>query len=198
MGIKTAVVPLLATALLLTGCAAAEEPAQSGSVAAADEISALGLESSDPRALVDALDALPLASRPAPERLTVSVLPSELLVKPGDISLPLDDEGFYLSIAPYATETHPCTFHSLTTCVGELRNAPIELRITDAQTGETVHEAATATADNGFVGVWLPRDRELLVSVTGEGADGARWTGEQTVRTGEGDPTCLTTLQLRA
>ncbi|MGJ0202546.1 CueP family metal-binding protein [Leucobacter sp. gxy201] len=212
MGIGVRFAPLIvAAALLLSGCAAgtggaagADGPESSDGPAApagalpspADALQQLGLSGDDPRGIVDALDALPLAERP--DDLIVSVLPNALRVQPDqpdELVLPLEAGEFYLSIAPYRDQTHPCTFHSLTTCVGEMRSAEVGLRITDAATGELIVDRRTRTADNGFVGVWLPADRELEVEITAESAAGTE-AGRTTVTTGAGDPTCLTTIRL--
>ncbi|WP_025134312.1 CueP family metal-binding protein [Leucobacter sp. PH1c] len=190
----------VAVALVLTGCAPAADPAlESPSGATAETgsgalaaIADLGLDAADPAALVEGLDALPVADRP--EGLSVSVLPSEVRIQPeqpDELVVPLDGDRFYLSLAPYREQTHPCTFHVPTSCLGELQNADIQLRITNPATGEVLLDEARTTADNGFTGVWLPRDGEFLVEVA-SGGD----AGSQLVRTGAEDPTCLTTLQL--
>lgn len=192
MGIRLAIVPLLAAALALTGCAtAASEPAPAES-AALEQIASLGIDTSDAAAVIEGLDRLPVAKRPSGDALIASVQPTELRIQPGDITLPLDETDFYLSIAPYVTETHPCTFHSLTTCLGELQNAPIELTVTDVATGETLVNEITATADNGFVGLWLPRERAYDVRIVSE-----HGIAEQRLATGSSDPTCITTMQLQ-
>ncbi|RKQ84369.1 hypothetical protein U746_2593 [Mycolicibacterium mucogenicum 261Sha1.1M5] len=193
MGIRSAVLTLLAGALLLTGCTAAAEPETEAPAPALEQVAALGLATDDAQAIVEGLDRLPVDKRPSPDALIASVRPTELVLQPGDVTLPLADAGFYLSIAPYVNQTHPCDFHSLTTCLGELQNTPIELTVTDTKTGEVVVNEITATADNGFVGVWLPRDGEFDVRVVGE-----QGVAEQRVTTGDTDPTCLTTMQLRA
>ncbi len=193
MGIRSAVLTLLAGALLLTGCTTAAEPETEAPAAALEQVAALGLATDDAQAIVEGLDRLPVDKRPSADALIASVRPTELVLQPGDVTLPLADAGFYLSIAPYVNQTHPCDFHSLTTCLGELQNTPIELTVTDTKTGEVVVNEITATADNGFVGVWLPRDGEFDVRVVGE-----QGVAEQRVTTGDTDPTCLTTMQLRA
>lgn len=181
----------------LAGCSTAAQPADGtapseSSSSVAQMLGALNLDLADPKAMIEALDAMPVAERP--NDLIVSVLPTSLRLQPGEpdeVSIPLADENFYLSIAPFVSETHPCTFHSLTTCLGELQNTPIELTVTDAANGEVVASKRTSTADNGFVGVWLPRGGEFSVRI-----DSAQGSAEQTVKTGDEDPTCLTTLQL--
>lgn len=187
-------------ALSLTGCAATptDTPNQAVAPAAAASatqlLSEVGLSTNDAVTLVEGLEALPVTERPA--QLTAQVLPSSVVLQPGtpnEETLPLDGDDFYLSLAPYETQTHPCEFHVPTSCLGEMQDADIELRITDTETGEVVRDEATSTEDNGFIGVWLPREREYLVQVTSGGL-----TGEQVVRTGDTDPTCITTLQLQA
>lgn len=213
MGIRYAAAPLaLAAVLLFAGCASGVQgegsagadagasgqaaPAPAALPAPEEALQKIGLSANDPRGIIDALDAMPLSERPTD--LMVSVLPDALRVQPDqpdELVLPLESGDFYVSIAPYRETTHPCTFHSLTTCVGEMRSADIALRITDPATGEVLVDRATRTADNGFIGVWLPVKRQLEVEITsGSGADAA--VGRATIATGPGDPTCITTLQL--
>lgn len=199
--------PALATAaiavmLFSAGCAPASSgDAGASSAPAADSVAdteamlaGLGLDASDPTALTEALEAMPVDARTA--EFTAAVTPTEVRVQPdqpGELIVPIPDDQFYLSIAPYRTQTHPCTFHVPTSCLGELRSVDAQLRVTDAGTGEVIVEREARTEDNGFVGVWLPRDGEFTVEVTVDGD-----TGTQLVRTGDEDPTCLTTLQLDA
>lgn len=197
--------PALATAaiavmMFAAGCAPAESgdaaapsaPAVGSAAGTEAVLAGLGLDASDPTALAEGLEAMPVDSRTA--ELTAAITPTEVRVQPdqpGELVVPIPDDKFYLSIAPYRTQTHPCTFHVPTSCLGELRDTDAQLRITNAATGEVVVEREARTADNGFVGVWLPRDGEFTVEVTVDGD-----TGSQLVRTGDEDPTCLTTLQL--
>ena len=192
-----------AAALALSGCATApvdgqgqnaEQSTEQPAASIEQTLAGLGLSASEPEALVEGLEALPVADRP--EGFTVSVLPTEVRLQPGatdETSLPLSGDEFYLSLAPYQTQTHPCEFHVPTSCVGEMQAADVQLRVTDVATGEVVLEQSTQTEDNGFVGLWLPRDGEFRIEVTAGGV-----SGEQVVRTGDQDPTCITTLQLQA
>lgn len=201
MGIKnTAVALSLLATLGLAGCSSAGAPAEQSNASteataqrSIDEIlGSLKLENSDPKQLIEALDALPLAERP--DDFIASVQPNGVQLQPGqpdETFLPVSNDDFYLSIAPYVTQTHPCSFHSLTTCVGEMQNAPIKLTVSNTKTGEVVISEQRTTADNGFTGIWLPRGGEFTVRIEGE-----QGTAEQIVRTGENDPTCLTTMQL--
>ncbi|GMA34464.1 CueP family metal-binding protein [Demequina litorisediminis] len=72
----------------------------------------------------------------------------------------MPDDAFYVSLAPYVDTTHECYFHSLTTCTGEMQGEDIDVTVTDVETGEVLVDEAMTTFDNGFVGLWLPRDAE--------------------------------------
>ncbi len=190
---STFVALIAAAGLLLAGCSSGDvtPPVDEQAPATFAQLEALRIDTSDAVTIIDGLDALKVAERPSD--MTAVVQTNELQIEPGSIVLPLPEDSFYVSIAPYLTETHPCTFHSLTTCLGELQNIPLELTITDTASGEHVVQGITATADNGFVGAWLPRDREYLVRIVS--ADGF---AEEVINTGEGEPTCITTMQLTA
>ena len=155
-----------------------------------------GLTGLDARQIIDQLDAQPVADRPAD--LLASVQPDELvLTDPSDrtgettTTLPMPDDEFYLSVAPYREQTHDCVFHSLTTCRGELSQQDVEVTVTDDETGQVVLDDTRTTFDNGFVGLWLPRDTTGTLTIRHDG-------GEATspVSTGEDDLTCLTTMRL--
>lgn len=200
MRARTLWIAACAAALALTGCAPAPNVSQSQSAeqpapaSIERTLAGLGLTESDPEALVEGLETLPVADRPA--GFTVSVLPTQVRLQPGtpdEKTLPLAGDEFYLSLAPYKSQTHPCEFHVPTSCIGELSAVDLQVRVTDVATGAVVLEKATRTEDNGFVGLWLPRDGEFRIEVTSDGV-----AGEQIVRTGDTDPTCITTLQLQA
>ena len=140
--------------------------------------------------VIDALDRLPLDQRPAD--LRASVRPGALEVSDGDVqeSLPIPGDRFYLSIAPYATTTHDCFYHSLTTCKGELGGRNVHVLIKD-DAGKVLVDEARTTFANGFVGFWLPRNIHGTSTVTYQGK-----TGQAELGTGRDDPTCLTTLKV--
>jgi len=108
-----------------------------------------------------------------------------------EVRLALPASKFYLSFAPYVTQTHPCATHSLTGCQGELVNEQVYSVITDSEGNEIVNSNLT-TMENGFVGVWLPRDIEATVTVSYNGL-----TAVAPITTYADSNTCLTTpLQL--
>ena len=154
-----------------------------------------GLSGLDARQIIDQLDAQPVADRPTD--LLASVEPDELvLTDPTDrtgetTTLPMPDDEFYLSVAPYRDQTHNCVFHSLTTCQGELSGQDIEVTVTDDQTGQVILDDTRTTFDNGFVGLWLPRDTTGTLTIRYDDAEATSPVG-----TGDDDLTCLTTMQL--
>lgn len=177
----------VAAALILTGCSGTpDEAPKAPSMASYID----GVQ--DARELIDTLDALPLDERPVGE--IASVQPDQVVISAngrGDITLPLPEDEFYLSVAPYAQQTHECFFHSLTTCVGELGGATFHVTVIDDATGDVILDEERTAYANGFVGLWLPRGITGTLTVS----DGDR-SASTPISTGESDPTCLTTLQL--
>ena len=183
-------------ALALTGCTSNNQQSAAPSVSQAESdafLSANNLAGLDARQMIDKLDSLPVAERPS--NLMASVRPDQLILideKKQQISLPIPEEQFYLSFAPFKTQTHECHFHSLTTCLGEMQNEEVKVTVTDAKTGEKIVDKTVKTFDNGFVGVWLPRGIEATLNVE-QGELSA--TSKISTATSE-DATCLTTMQL--
>ena len=196
----------VALALGLAGCTSSTDPdgpatvtgpsapATASSAPAPDTLlSAYDLAGKDATAVIEHLETLGGTDRP--EALMASIRPTELLLSDasGETSLPLPDDKFYLSFAPYVSQTHDCFFHSLTTCQGEIIEQPVTVQIVDDATGETLVDETRATEKNGFVGVWLPRDIDATLRVT---LSDGELAGEQKISTREDSATCLTTLQV--
>jgi hypothetical protein len=127
-----------------------------------------------------------------PEGLSASITSDQLILIDGtrEVKLALPADKFYLSFAPYITNTHPCATHSLISCRGELAGEELQAIITDTAGNEIVNDTFT-TMENGFVGVWLPRDITATVTVLYNGL-----SAQASVDTSKGSNTCLTTLQL--
>ncbi|WP_087974104.1 CueP family metal-binding protein [Oceanobacillus rekensis] len=102
--------------------------------------------------------------------------------------LPADD--FFVSIAPYVNETHPCTNHSLTSCQGEMTEEVFDIYIEDME-GNVIIDETMKSQSNGFVDLWLPRDKTYRVKIKHEGQ-----MIESELSTFKGDKTCITTMQL--
>ncbi|MFP8783240.1 CueP family metal-binding protein [Planococcus plakortidis] len=103
---------------------------------------------------------------------------------------PLPEDEFFVSIAPYETYTHPCEFHSLTGCQGELAEKELKVTVTDEQ-GEVYVDQLMTTPANGFIDLWLPREQTYTVEIEADSK-----SGELQFSTFSGDPTCLTSMAL--
>jgi hypothetical protein len=196
----------VASVLLLAGCAgqddtttsaptpttrSATESAASAVPEAAPLLAEYDLQDMDSVEVIDHLDRL--GGKDRPTDLMASVRPDELQLTTGkeEVSLPIPEDRFYLSVAPYLDQTHDCFYHSLTTCQGELGQKDVEVKIVDTATGEVLVEETRTTFANGFVGFWLPRNIEGTLEVAYDGK-----VGRTEISTGQDAPTCLTTLQL--
>ena len=193
-------VSLVSVVVLVLGAVAScspaikeESPQKSPKIEAA--LTDLKLADASGRELVDALDRLPVAQRPS--ELMASVRVHEVVLSDSsknELMLALPDDEFYVSFAPYIESTHPCTFHSLTTCLGEMRNADISVKVTDTESGKVLLNDKVTTFDNGFYGLWLPRDGEFALEVSDEGKSGK--SGRFAISTDADSATCVTDLKL--
>ena len=169
-----------------------QNQSESSQTAAAEVLDRYGLTDMDARGVIEHLDTMPVAERP--DTLLASVQPTELVLTDtagGSIAtLPMPDEHFYLAVAPYEDQTHDCLFHSLTTCLGEMAGEPVDITVTD-ETGRTVVDETRTAYDNGFVGLWLPRDLTGTLTVEHDGK-----SSTVPIATGDDDLTCLTTAHL--
>lgn len=124
---------------------------------------------------------------------TASITASQLIVTGKDekeeVYSLLKDE-FFVSIAPYVNETHPCTNHSLTGCQGEMVDKEIDVYIEDEK-GNVVVDETIKTPANGFIDLWLPRDQTYSIKMEHDGK-----MVESEFSTTENDGTCITTMQL--
>ncbi|WP_193103568.1 CueP family metal-binding protein [Brachybacterium sp. FME24] len=183
---------LTLTPLVLVGCASTGT--DTGSASGNDLLRDLGFDGMNGREIIDELEALPIDQRPAD--VLAAVHPDELALSDAsgrEARIPLPDEEFYVSVAPFLEVTHDCHVHSLTTCTGELPDQNFEVLVTDAS-GEALLEHVITTNPNGFFGMWLPRDRSLTLTCS---QDDMSATTALSTR-GDEAATCLTTLQLTA
>jgi hypothetical protein len=125
--------------------------------------------------------------------VSASVTSSQLVLTDKDekkttYDLPKDE--FFVAIAPYIETTHPCETHSLTGCQGELTNKEFDLYIEDDK-GNVIMDETVKSQSNGFIDLWLPRDKTYKVNVTRDGKK-----AEQEISTFDGDLTCISTMQL--
>ncbi|MGP9682219.1 CueP family metal-binding protein [Brachybacterium sp. AOP3-A1-3] len=154
----------------------------------------LGYEGADAQEIIDQLEALPVAERP--RGLMASVMATALGLSDAagrEVELSLPQNKFYLSVAPFRDSTHECAYHSLTTCLGELRRQDVTVSVVDDSSGDPLEDGTRTTGDNGFLGIWLPRGITAELTCTVEDLSGTASISTQE----EDDLTCLTSLQLR-
>ncbi len=77
----------------------------------------------------------------------------------------------------------------MTGCQGELVNEEFYIYIEDEEGNVVLDDVVTSHA-NGFIDLWLPRDRKYNVMITHEDK-----VVESQLSTFEGDNTCITTMQ---
>lgn len=177
-----------ALALVLTGCSAVgPEPTLTESALLTEH----GLADMSVMEIIDTLDRMPVDDRPTD--LIAAVRPDALILTDNvrEVSLAMPDDVTYVSVAPFVEQTHECYFHSLTTCRGELSRQPIDVRIVDHATGDVIRNESVTTYDNGFTGLWLPRDVTGTIEVTYDGM-----SGSTPFSTANDAASCITTLQL--
>lgn len=157
----------------------------------ADILAPYSLENRNVEDVVDALDQMPVNERPKDLIASVRIDQLELSTNDGTAAMEMPEDKTYVSFAPYVDSTHPCTFHSLTTCQGEMRNAPIHIKITESGSNRVLVDERVKTFDNGFYGVWLPRNIDGEIEVTHEGK-----SGSADFSTKADGATCVTDLKL--
>lgn len=143
----------------------------------------------------DAIMTLDRSDEQRPLSVQASVRTAEVVFSDDsgqEISVPIPGDLVYVSIAPFVETTHPCHFHALGGCQGKLVGEDVHVRIVD-HLGEVLVDEEATTWTNGFVGYWLPKDAHGTVTIT----QGER-SGVAAFETGDGDATCMTTLQLSA
>ncbi len=180
---------LAATLLLLTACA--PEPTVE------QVLAKHGLEDRNVMQIVWHFESMRPEDRP--DDLMVTVTSKELLIQEQpdgtEHSLPLPEDRTYLSIAPYKEQTHDCFNHVLTSCQGEVAETEFFVRIHDRETGNIYVNGLHETYPNGFVGFWLPRDRELVMSLSTHADHG--WEARDIkLSTASDAPTCITDVKL--
>lgn len=107
------------------------------------------------------------------------------------VIVPLQDK-FFVSIAPYQKKTHACSYHVPTGCTGEMMGKKMQIKITDKQSGEIIKDEPIEVQKDGFVDLWLPKDKEFTVEFDYNGKKAS-----QLIPTGKNDLTCITTMQLK-
>lgn len=124
---------------------------------------------------------------------SASITSQQLIVTDNDkktITYELPKDEFFVSIAPYVERTHPCVTHSLTGCQGELTEAEFSVYIEDTK-GSVIVDQTMKSQSNGFIDLWLPRDKTYNVTIEHDGKK-----AKSELSTFESNDTCVTTMQL--
>ena len=177
---------IVAVVVIAVGVFLVKKPVSQSDVAFLEKYGLSGLSVED---IVHKLDS----TTSDPSGLSASITSDYLVLMDdsNEVRLTLPKDKFYISFAPYVTQSHPCGTHSLSSCQGELVNKEIHAVITDSEGKEIVNSDLTTMA-NGFVGIWLPRNMNGTVSVSYNGL-----VAKAPITTFAGSDTCLTTpLQL--
>lgn len=127
------------------------------------------------------------------DHLSASITSEQLIITDSankSTTYDLPKEEFFVSIAPYIENTHPCAIHSLTGCQGELSEDEFNVYIEDSE-GNVIVDEAMKSQSNGFIDLWLPRDKKYSVTIE---HDGKKAMSE--LSTYKSDNTCVTTMQL--
>lgn len=183
---------LAVAGIALAGCTAPAADADPAIATAQEILASHDLAGLDVEEVIERLDTMPVADRPA--ALLASVQPDALVLRDESIRegrLPMPRDSVYLSIAPFREQTHECHFHSLTTCLGELSDTAVRVVVT-AEDGTKLVDETRPTADNGFIGIWVPRNNEATLTVESEGLTGS----VPISTTSPDDRTCITDLRL--
>lgn len=106
--------------------------------------------------------------------------------------IPLSGDKFYVSVAPYINKTHRCVDHSLSGCRGEMVKQPFHVKVTDEKQ-QVIMDKDISSYENGFFGLWLPRNQAMQIEVTQPG-----YIGKEVISTNDDSQTCITTLRLSA
>lgn len=125
--------------------------------------------------------------------LSASITSEQLIVTDSNnqstkYDLPKDE--FFVSIAPYVKNTHPCATHSLTGCQGELTEQTFNVYVEDTA-GNVIVDQTMKSRSNGFIDLWLPRDKKYNVTIEQGGVK-----AKAALSTFKSDNTCVTTMQL--
>src|SRR5690625_1074421 len=105
-----------------------------------------------------------------PDNISASINSHQLIVQENDDEkiYDLPEDEFFVSIAPFISETHECAIHSLTSCQGELVEETFHVTV-KAEDGDAIVDEEMETFANGFIDLWLPRDEYLTVTIEQDG-----------------------------
>jgi hypothetical protein len=133
--------------------------------------------------------------------IVVKVLPNKItasFANGSSASVAIPQDQFFLSIAPFLSQTHPCTNHVPTGCTGELVGEKMHMSAIDVATGEEILNQMVTTQPDGFIDFWVPRDRKLAFTFHHGDKNGVYREAKEVISTDENSRTCITSMKLLA
>lgn len=101
-----------------------------------------------------------------PQDIGARITGEALLLSQGEeeFMIAIPDDLFFVSIAPYINEVHPCQIHNLVSCRGELFGETLLVTMT-LHDGTVLFSEERTTQANGFIGLWMPSNIEGTLTV---------------------------------
>jgi Periplasmic copper-binding protein CueP len=79
----------------------------------------------------------------------------------------------------------------MSSCEGELVQTKLNVKAVD-QSGTVIMDKPVSTLENGFMELWLPRNRTINLTISG-----LNRSATDVITTTDGSATCITTMQLK-
>jgi len=79
----------------------------------------------------------------------------------------------------------------MSSCKGELAQTKLNVKAVD-QSGTVIMDKPVSTLRNGFMELWLPRNRTINLTISG-----LNRSASDVITTTDGSATCITTMQLQ-
>ena len=79
----------------------------------------------------------------------------------------------------------------MSSCQGELVQTKLNVKAVD-QSGTVIMDKPVSTLKNGFMELWLPKNRTINLTISG-----LNRSATDVITTSDGSATCITTMQLQ-
>lgn len=103
----------------------------------------------------------------------------------------LPNDLFYMAVAPFVNGTHTCETHYPSSCDGEMKEKQFTVSAVD-ENENSVFNGNITSLKNGFIELWLPRNKNIKLSISYSGLNGT-----ETLPTKDDSRTCITTIRLK-
>jgi hypothetical protein len=130
-----------------------------------DLLSKYNLDNIDQKALINDLE-----NKDFNGEITASISDKQIFIyhKTKEYEIMLQEDLFYVSLAPYINQTHGCYTHSLTGCQGELIDKDFIVKIYDEE-DNLLEEKTINSGSDGFFGLFLEKGITYKIIVEYEG-----------------------------